>query len=216
MIIIKDKISKQEIAAMPHVLFNGKIITIDTLEQVDDAVNDLRQHPLLGIDSETRPTFRKGEMNKVALLQISTDDDCYLFRLNKIGIPSAIVSLLEDEKIMKIGLSLKDDLLSLNRRQILHPQNWMDLQNVVKFFGIKDQSLQKIYANLFGQKISKGQRLTNWEAVDLSEGQKRYACTDAWTCLKIYRFLQQLKETNGYQVQKVIEESTETKEELDI
>jgi len=212
MLVIKDKISKQEISTMSHVIFDGEITVIDNDAQLEEAINDLRQHSILGIDSETRPSFRKGNIHKVALLQVSTDDHCYLFRLNKLGLASPIIALLEDENVMKVGLSLKDDFLSLRRRTQVDPKNCLDLQNVVKNFGVKDLSLQKIYANFFGKKISKSQRLSNWEADELAESQKRYASTDAWTCLKIYELLEKLKESGDYQLQIMEQPETEVKE----
>ena len=204
--VIKDKVTKQEISTMPKVLFAGEISVIDSEEEVKSAVEDLKKHNRIGIDSETRPNFRRGVMHKVALLQVSTYDHCYLFRLNKIGMPDDLIRLLESDSIMKIGLSLKDDLRALRKRVGLKPNNWIDLQDIVKQFGIKDLSLQKIYANLFGKKISKNQRLTNWEADELTESQQKYACTDAWSCLEIYDLLKEMERTGDYEVETTFDE----------
>lgn len=206
MMVIKDKVTKQEISTMPKVLFAGEISVIDSEEEVKSAVEDLKKHDRIGIDSETRPNFRRGVMHKVALLQVSTYDHCYLFRLNKIGMPDDLIGLLESESIIKVGLSLKDDLRALRKRVALKPKNWIDLQDIVKQFGIKDLSLQKIYANLFGKKISKNQRLTNWEAGELTDSQQKYACTDAWSCLKIYDLLKEMERTGDYEVETTFEE----------
>ena len=204
--VIKDKVTKQEISTMPKVLFAGEISVIDSEEEVKSAVEDLKKNNRIGIDSETRPNFRRGVMHKVALLQVSTYDHCYLFRLNKIGMPDDLIRLLESDSIMKIGLSLKDDLRALRKRVGLKPNNWIDLQDIVKQFGIKDLSLQKIYANLFGKKISKNQRLTNWEADELTESQQKYACTDAWSCLEIYDLLKEMERTGDYEVETTFDE----------
>ena len=169
---------------------------------------------MLGVDTETRPAFRKGQVNKVALLQVSTDDTCFLFRLNRIGLPDSVVSLFQDKDTVKVGLSLRDDIASLHKRGDFEPQSFVELQTYVRDFGIEDMSLQKLYANLFGQRISKGQQLTNWEADVLSENQMRYAATDAWACVKIYRELELLKVTNDYELQivpGVLPNETETK-----
>ena len=208
--VIKDKVTKQEISTMPKVLFAGEISVIDSEEEVKSAVEDLKKHNRIGIDSETRPNFRRGVMHKVALLQVSTYDHCYLFRLNKIGMPDDLIRLLESDSIMKIGLSLKDDLRALRKRVGLKPNNWIDLQDIVKQFGIKDLSLQKIYANLFGKKISKNQRLTNWEADELTESQQKYACTDAWSCLEIYDLLKEMERTGDYEVETTFDEPAES------
>lgn len=195
---IYNKFDKKLIPALPRALFGGRIIVIQTEAEADKAVSYLMDSALVGVDTETRPSFRKGSVNKVALLQVSTDDTCFLFRLNRIGVPDSVRRLLQDERVMKVGLSLRDDFASLHKRGAFEPHAFLELQDYVKAFGIQDMSLQKLYANIFGQKISKGQRLTNWEADVLTEGQKLYAATDAWACIRLYRELESLKANHGY------------------
>lgn len=210
MIVIKNKISKEEINEMPKVEYQGQSFVIDTPQQADNAVKYLSQFPLLGIDSETRPSFKKGSNHKVALLQIATDDRCYLFRLCKFGMTLSLIRLLENPSITKVGLSLKDDFLMLHQRAPFEPHSIIELQEYVRIFGIKDMSLQKIYANLFGAKISKAQQLSNWEADTLTIPQREYASIDAWACLKIYRLLEELRETGDFEIQTVEEPIEET------
>lgn len=195
-----NKVDKKEITSLPRVLFGGRIFTIQTDREADKAVDYLRTFPMLGIDTETKPSFKKGKVNSVALLQVSTEDTCFLFRLNRIGMPLPVLDLLEDQKVMKIGLSLKDDFASLRKRAGFEPKNVVELQDFVKEIGIEDMSLQKIYANLFREKISKGQRLTNWEADILTDGQKLYAATDAWACVRIYKELMDLKKRQDFEI----------------
>ena len=183
-------IDKQAINQMPIVSFPGRIHTIYAASQVKSAVMALRSAPIIGFDTETRPSFKRGERHNVALLQLSTASDAFLFRLNHIGIPTPLKEILEDKDIIKVGLSTTDDFHQLTRVCDVHPAGFIELQQMVKQFGITDMSLQKIYAILFQQKISKGQQLTNWEAPQLSEAQKRYAAIDAWACQHIYRHLQ--------------------------
>lgn len=199
--LIKDTISKIDIAAMPKVLFPGRIFVVYTENDAEKAVEYLKTQHVVGVDTETRPSFKRGTSHKVALLQISTIDTCFLFRLNRIGMPDSLQQFLTND-ILKIGLSLKDDFNSLRKRQDMHPDegNWIELQDYVGKFGIEDRSLQKIYANLFGQKISKNQRLSNWEADVLSEGQKLYAATDAWACVQIYNSLAEMERTGDYKI----------------
>ena len=163
----------------------------------------LLRFPRLGIDTETRPNFKPGAMNPVALLQVATPDTCFLFRLNFIGLPSCLVRLLTDSSSQRIGLSLHDDWSQLRRRADFEPVNYVELQDYVKQLGIEDMSLQKLYANLFRRKISKTQRLTNWEADVLTEPQKRYAATDAWACLKMYDEINRLLTTGNFKLVKV-------------
>lgn len=183
-------ITKDEIAILPLEEFKGRIIVVQNEKDAEKAIAYLSTFPLVGFDTETRPCFRKGQGHKVALMQISADEVCFLFRLNFIGIPSCLSSFLTNGEIKKIGLSLKDDFGALRKRVEIVPAGFLDLQDYVGQFGIQDASLQKIYAILFKKKISKGQRLTNWEAEILSDAQKRYASLDAWACLKIYKMLQ--------------------------
>ena len=182
-------ITKEEIAAFDTEEFNGHIFVIDTPDKANQAVKYLSGFSNLGFDTETRPSFKKGNLNNVALIQLATDNRCYLFRLNRIGFSASLVRLLSDTNIRKIGLSLKDDFTSMSRRMKFTPQGFIDLQKIVSKHDIADLSLQKIYAILFQKKISKSQRLSNWEAEELSEAQKKYAALDAWACLRIYEKL---------------------------
>ncbi len=182
-------ITKEEIAKLPQEDFAGRIFVVITEDEARRAVDYLMKFPLVGFDTETRPNFRKGQSNKVALMQISTEDTCFLFRLNRIGIPDSLEALLASEDVKKIGLSLRDDFGALRQRSEMLPSNFIDLQKIVGDYGIEVSSLQKIYALLFKKKIAKGQRLTNWEADTLTDAQKRYAALDAWACLKIYNHL---------------------------
>ena len=191
----KSNIEKSEVAQMPNILFDGRIITIDTPANAEKAVLALSKESIVGIDTETRPSFRKGVHDKVSLLQMSTADTCFLFRLNRIGMPDSLVALLENNGITKVGLSLHDDYQALNKRKKFTPANFLDLQKYVTRFGIEEKGLQKMYAIVFGERISKSQQLTNWDADVLTDKQKLYAATDAWACLKIYHHLKNL-ETN--------------------
>lgn len=193
MIEIQSDIAKADVAQMPAALFQGRIIVIHSTADVEKAVNYLKSFPIVGIDTETRPSFAKGRTYDVSLLQISTEDTSFLFRLNYIGMPQALIDLLQDARQLKVGLSLKDDIHSLHRKHSFEPQGFLDLQQYVKTLGIEAQSLQKIYALLFGEKISKSQRLTNWEADVLTDRQKGYAATDAWACIRIYKYLEEVK-----------------------
>ncbi len=182
-------ISKEQLAELPLAEYDGRSIVISSLLDCRKAVRYLSRQPLLGFDTETRPSFRKGHLNKVALLQISTADECFLFRLNRIGFPKELIALFENDKITKVGLSIKDDLHQLGTLANFKPENIIELQSFVKGYDIADNSLQKVYAIIFSKRMSKGQRLTNWEAETLTEAQQCYASLDAYACLQIYNRL---------------------------
>lgn len=183
------EISKEEIRELPIETFNGEIIVVDKVEDVEKAVDYLKQFKVIGFDTETKPVFRKNVTHKVALMQLSTLDKCFLFRLNLIKYPDELDDLICSRDVLKVGLSLRDDFAALRKRTDCPPLNFIDLQTFVKDYGIKDMSLQKIHAILFNKKIAKNQRLSNWEASTLRESQKMYAAIDAWACLKIYNHL---------------------------
>ena len=208
--IVRRSINKDELKELPKTVFPGRIHVIQSEAETEKAVAYLQSQPILGIDSETRPSFTKGQSHKVALLQISSNECCFLFRLNMTGLTQPLVDLLENPAVIKVGLSLKDDFMMLHKRAPFTQQSCIELQDYVRQFGIQDKSLQKIYAILFKEKISKSQRLSNWEADVLSDGQKQYAATDAWACLNIYNLLQELKRTGNYEV-----ESLPVEEEVD-
>lgn len=197
---IYNKYDKKLIPSLPTAQFDGRIIVILTKGETEKAVNYLLSQPILGFDTETRPTFRKGEHHKVALLQVSTPDTCFLFRLNHTGLTPALIRLLEDNTVPKMALSWHDDVNGLQRLKQFNPGHFIDIQQLVKELGVEDMSLQKLYANLFGQKISKRQQLSNWEADILSTPQKLYAATDAWACINLYNEIVRLKETGDYKL----------------
>lgn len=185
---------KKLIADLPVVSFPGRIIVILTANETERAVRYLlsvKSQPL-GIDTETRPSFKRGDQHLVSLLQVSTPDTCFLFRLRYTGFTPALKMFLEDTTVPKVGLSLTDDMHSLHHLGEFTPGNFIDIQNMVKEVGIEDLSLQKLYANLFRQKISKRQQLSNWDADVLTDRQKIYAATDAWACINIYNELTRL------------------------
>ena len=205
--IIYNQFDKQLIAQLPVAQFEGRIIVILTPGETEKAVNYLLAQPILGFDTETRPSFKRGHQYRVALLQVSTPDTCFLFRLNHTGFTPALKRLLEDRTVVKVGLSWHDDLNSLHRLGQFTTGEFIDIQSLVGSVGIEDLSLQKLYANLFGKKISKRQQLSNWEADILGDKQKLYAATDAWACIKIYEELIRLRDTNDYKL--IIQEDNE-------
>lgn len=173
---------------MPAVTYSGPITVVESAAEIAAALRDIRRCSVVGFDTETRPAFRKGQTHNVALMQIATGDRCFLFRLNKTGLTQPIVDFLQDPSILKIGLSVHDDFTVMRRSTELEPRGFVDLQQTVKDYRIADISLQKIFAIVFGERISKAQRLTNWEADTLSDAQQSYAAIDAWACLRLYHY----------------------------
>ena len=186
---MESNITKETISTLEPEIFEGRIVVVQSLSDAEEAVKFLSEYSMIGFDTETRPAYTKGSRYSVSLIQLSTEDTCFLFRLNIIGFPKCLTDLLSNPNVKKIGLSLRDDFAAINRRRIFMPGGFVDLQKIVYEYGIKDISLQKVYAILFNKKISKNQRLTNWEADILTDSQKRYAALDAWACLRIFKKL---------------------------
>lgn len=186
----QNNITKDDIKSLPARHFQGKIWLIDEFSKLYLLEQKLVHERILGFDTETRPSFRKGKMHQVALLQLATADEAYLIRLNKVGLPDSIIRLFEDEDIKKIGLALRDDIRALTQLKKFDPEGFIDLQQYVKQFEILDNGLKKLTANILGFRISKKQQTSNWEKDILDNDQLIYAATDAWVCYQIYNTLQ--------------------------
>ena len=185
----QQHISNEDTAKLPAVLFEGPIVIVDDEKQVEAACRDLASSPVLGFDTETRPSFKAGVTYRVALLQLSTPRRCYLFRLNRMRFEKQLVKLLENKAILKIGADVAGDLRSLRQIRHFRDGGFVDLQGIAPEWGIGEKSLRKLSAIVLGRRVSKAQRLSNWEAATLTDKQQLYAATDAWVCTRIYEQL---------------------------
>ena len=184
-----DKISNEQTALLPAVEFRGEIRIVEHERDIAAACKTLAEQPVIGFDTETRPSFRPGVTFRVSLLQLSTPTVCYLFRLNKIPLAKPILQLLEDRRILKLGADVAGDLRSLRQIRHFRDGGFVDLQGIAPEWGIGEKSLRKLSAIVLGRRVSKAQRLSNWEAATLTDKQQLYAATDAWVCTRIYEQL---------------------------
>ncbi len=187
--VFSPNISNENVAALEAIRFEGKIEIVDSIEQLEKACSVLSAQSIIGFDTETRPSFKAGVSNKIALMQLSTASHCYLIRLNHIPLARPLIAILQNESIKKIGADVKNDLSGLAKLRHFTPRGFVDLQSVVGEYGIEDKSLRKISGIVLGKKVSKAQRLSNWEAKQLTPQQQMYAATDAWVCIEIYNRL---------------------------
>lgn len=183
-------ISNEDVAQLEPVRFDGEIVVVETVRDLLRACEVLSAQKIIGFDTETRPSFTSGMVNKVALLQLSTDDVCFLIRLNKVPLDKALIAILQNENIAKVGAAVQNDIAALNALRRFKARGFIDLQNEVGRFGIEDRSLRKLSGIIIGKKVSKAQRLSNWEAQTLTPQQQQYAATDAWVCIELLRRLQ--------------------------
>ena len=190
---MNKSISKEELRELPMSAFEGEIIIIDFEHDAKKVLPFLKKQKALGFDTETRPTFKKGAMNKVALLQLSTSDTAFIFRLNKIGLPKDLAAILANPNIVKAGVAINDDIKDLRKLTEFRPAGFVEIQQKVKDFEIENFGLKKLSGLLLGFRISKAQQTSNWEAEPLSAPQIKYAATDAWVSLEIYKKLVEME-----------------------
>ena len=169
--------------------FDGEIVVVDTAEALAQACADIARHGEIGFDTETRPSFTARTTNKVALMQIAAGKVCYLIRLNRLPLDKALIAILQNPNIKKVGAAVQNDIQRLNELRHFKAAGFVDLQNMVGQFGIEDRSLRKLSAIILGKKVSKAQRLSNWESHTLTPQQQLYAATDAWVCVEILNAL---------------------------
>ncbi|XOV93303.1 MAG: 3'-5' exonuclease [Bacteroidota bacterium] len=186
-----DQIEKSALRELPLIRFEGAIKVIERIEEVDECLEFLGREPILGFDTETKPTFTKGQYNHTALVQFSTLDHAYLLRINKLGINDRLKKLFENENIRKIGISLRDDLKDLKKIRSFKPGGFIDLNNIAKELGINQIGIKSLTGIFLERRIAKNQQTSNWENHHLTPAQQRYAATDAWVCMKMYDSLMQ-------------------------
>ena len=191
-----SEISREELNALSLSHFDGNIHVIERQGVANIIAERLKVCPVLGFDTETRPTFKKGKLNRVALLQLSTASEAYLFRLCKMDMPKSLLALMTDPNILKIGVAIKNDIDLLKKLTKINPAGFIDLQDMVQEYNIKDMALAKMAGIVLGVRISKSQQVSNWENKILTPAQQRYAATDAWICYLIYEKLMQWKMKN--------------------
>lgn len=187
--VFQSTITNEQTAELPSARFNGRITIIDSEERLDAVCRDLAKQRIIGFDTETRPSFKAGVTNRVALLQLSTHEQCYLIRLCRMKLHSSLLKILSNPDIIKIGADVAGDLRSLHVLRHFHERGFIDLQHMASHWGIEEKSLRKMSAIVLGQRVSKAQRLSNWEASTLTPQQQMYAATDAWVCISIYEKL---------------------------
>jgi ribonuclease D len=191
----QENISVEELSECELSWFKGEIVLVEEMKTFREVFPRLLGEELLGFDTETKPTFRKGRKNKVSLIQLSTGTFACLFRINKLGLPDELISLLSDPGVIKAGVAVHDDIRFLKGVKKFDPSGFVDLQGFVKDYGIQSSGLKKLAAIILGFRISKRQQVTDWEAEQLTDAQMIYAATDAWVCHQIYKKL-----TNGHEV----------------
>jgi ribonuclease D len=191
------QITKEEVNELPLKRYEGKVSIITDVGPLAGALQHIREHEILGFDTETKPAFRKGVRHMVSLLQIAIPDMVYLIRLNHLGFTQELSDLFADASIKKVGISIRDDLKHLKQLSTRHEipfvsDNIVELNDVANELGVENAGVKKLTGIFMKFRVSKSQQTSNWENPKLTEKQIRYAATDAWVCLEIYQRLQTL------------------------
>lgn len=187
--MFEKTITKQEINQLPLFKYEGKTVIAGTEAQINKAILEIEKFDLVGFDTESKPAFKKGQFNHVALIQIAVPDKVYLLRVHEAGLPKTLIRFLSNSKITKIGIALDDDLIALNKRKPFDPAGFDDLNLIAPTLGIEKIGARNLTALILNCRISKNQQVSNWENHVLTSNQIKYAATDAWICLEIYNKL---------------------------
>jgi ribonuclease D len=182
----KKFITKDDINLLDLGKFNGEITLVDTDEALEKACSEIAQCAIIGIDTETKPSFKKGIINTVALLQIATDKKAYIIRLKKVSMTGQLAGIFANKEIKKIGIAVFDDLKDLKKLHPFKDASVVDLNLLAPKLGFESIGAKKLSALVLGIRISKRQQVSNWELENLSQAQIDYAATDAWICREIY------------------------------
>ena len=188
--MFSENISNEQIALLPKAAFAGRIVVVSDADERNNELAQFNTNHIIGFDTETKPSFKKGNTNSVALLQLANNETAILVRLQETGITNSLKKLLESPNIIKVGAAIHDDIKSLRKIRDFKPGGFVDLQNHMSDFGIEALSVRKMAAIILGLRVSKSQQLSNWEQPELTEGQQQYAATDAWICQQILIALQ--------------------------
>ena len=182
----KKYITKEEINNLDLGKYSGPIKLIETKKDLDNACQEIIKCPIIGIDTETKPSFKKGQINSVAILQLATDKIVYIIRLKFVEINQALASIFSNTNIVKVGIAVNDDLKDLKKLFFFEDQNVIDLNILASKLGFESIGAKKLSALVLGIRISKRQQISNWESKFLTNAQIDYAATDAWICREIY------------------------------
>lgn len=187
--MFQSEMTKEEVAGLELIQYEGPISVIDSMRSFEHEIDQIANHSILGFDTETRPSFKKGQVYPTSMIQLASFDQAWLVRVSRIGYPKQLQDLLSREHTIKVGSGLNDDLRKLRSDFQFEPGGFLDLQRYVEAFHIQEKGLKKMSGIVLGRRISKSQQVSNWDADNLTEAQLRYAATDAWICLKIYNSL---------------------------
>jgi ribonuclease D len=179
-------ITREDLANLPIRRYEGVVSLVETLKDLEQARADIRQERIVGLDTETRPSFSKGESHLPCLVQAATARAVYLFQLSRLDVFPALAELLAKPEIVKTGVGLAYDLQRLKLVFPFTVESALDLGVVARRRGLGQTGVRNLAGMFLGFRIPKGNRTSNWAAPRLSPAQVAYAATDAWACRELY------------------------------
>ena len=189
--IFQEYVTPEEVNALPLTYYEGEIVLVDEADKVHAAVAEINKFPVIGFDTETKPTFVKGQFYHISLIQLAIPDKAFLFRINHTGFTQGLIDLFSNKNILKVGVGLRDDIIGLQKIHDFNPAGFAEIHKYVVELGVRNTGLRKLAAILMKVRISKGQQTSNWENTILTKNQQSYAATDAWVCLEMYNLLEE-------------------------
>lgn len=192
--MFEKEITKDQVNNLPLQRYQGKVVVVSNVEQLTSALDELNKAAVIGFDTESKPTFYKGQYNPVAMIQMAIPGKVFLIRISLTGFTQSLRDIFSNKRIVKTGISIRDDLKDLQRLAPFTPENVVDLNDIASEIGVMNIGVRSLAGIFLGIRISKSQQTSNWERETLSDSQVAYAATDAWVCLEIYQKL----EDKGY------------------
>lgn len=181
------KLSKNEINALPLIQYEGDVEILTSKDNIQAAINDLKNYEVIGFDTETKPTFVKGPLNPPSIMQLACDDKVYIFQFDNDEIFKQLSSILSSKNITKCGVSVDRDLVELMYLSPFDPISFIDLGNIARENEIPHHGLRGLVAMFLKHRISKGSQTSDWSKISLSDSQISYAATDAWVSLELFK-----------------------------
>ncbi len=206
------KISSEIINELDPINFEGNITVISNKSDVPAIYNIIKKAKRIGFDTESRPSFKKGQEFPVSIIQMSLEDNAYIFKLKQLGFCDELKDILSDENIEKIGVGVKEDIRRLKKLGDFNPANFIDLAEIAKKKGLIQCGLKALTARYLGKKLVKSSQTTNWAKNSLTCVQLTYAATDAWVCLHLLEPLL-LDDTDYFQLRKLEEENNKIEDD---
>ena len=187
------RISREEMNQLPIRRYEGSVYVVARHPDLQHAMRDILQESVVGFDTEARPAFSPGESYPPSLVQFATASAVYLLQVQQQDLHGAMAEVLSSQKIIKVGVSVTDDIRNLKKLVEFDERSVVDLGKIAKRHGLKQTGVRNLAGIFLGARIPKGAKTTNWAVRRLTPQQIAYAATDAWACRELYLRFKELQ-----------------------